>query len=261
MHILLSVILLFIIVMIITIITINATNNNIVNNRIPFKSDVKEIIIPYTFYWINLDSAEKRRIDLLSLFKKYNIKNNRINAIKGGPSDYDKELACSKSHIKAVTTFYDSGEDIGIICEDDLTMEYKKYWRKNLQDVIQDAPKDWEILQISLTSVQCIHGTHICTTFPLGAIKHHTKEYIPYIGYFSSALCYIINRKGAKKIVESRQPITNMIEHWMFMQVKTYTYRYPMFTYPSNNDSYLHQSHLYGHQLSKDVITDYLKYK
>ena len=64
------------------------------------------------------------------LFNHYKVKNIRISAIDGGDNKDKRACACSASHMKTIKTFYESGEEIGIICEDDLSFEYKKILEK-----------------------------------------------------------------------------------------------------------------------------------
>ena len=204
-------------------------NQNLTTTREPFVQTITIKPIPYTFYWINLDTATDRYKNMTNIFKNHNINHHRISAIRGGPDQYNKEIACTKSHMKAIQTFYNSNEDVGIICEDDLTMEYQQYWRQNLTDVVKNSPTDWEILQLALIPCYCTNSK-ICSCFPFANVKCSNNLYIPFHPWFSSALCYVINRKGAAKITLSKNAPTNIAERYIFGQVNTYTYKYPKFT-------------------------------
>lgn len=207
--------------------------------------------ITNTFYWINLDKAVTRRNNIEKLFNKYNINHVRIPAVQGGPLEKDKAIACTTSHVKAIKTFFDTNDEVGIICEDDITMEYKQYWRNNLSTVIKDAPKDWEIIQLSVT-------TSSYAQYKL--IFSNPKVYIPYHLRVSSTLIYLINRKGASKIVQNIKSPSDWVEDYIYNQCVTYIYKYPMFTYPDDNDSDIHPDHLPEHVYSKMLIRNYLKY-
>lgn len=229
---------LILIIIVILILILSTKNSNIL-----FEQKIIIKPIPYTFYWINLDKSKDRYNNMLNLFNKYNIKNQRIPAI------LDKEKGCTLSHIKAIKTFYNSNEEIGIICEDDLSMDYRKYWRKNLEDVVICAPKDWEIIQLAL----------IINPFSLISIKKMKNLYTRYVDGYASSLCYVINRTGAFNIINNIKPYCHT-ENSLFLTVKTYTYKFPMFTYPDINNSLIHPGHLYFHKLSKNWVTNYLKY-
>lgn len=219
------------------------------SNKEKFICNIVDQPIPYTFYYINLEKAKDRNNTITNLFNKFKIKNKRIDAILG-ETQRGKEIACLKSHLKAIQTFYDSGEEIGIICEDDLSFEYKKYWRYNLEDVIKNAPSDWEVIQLAIIAWYVPYLVVICSN----------SKYINYHPWVCSTLCYAINRKGAEKILTSKQDIPSIIEHYIYTQTKTYIYKYPMFTYPTNNDSFIHTDHLSLHASSKERITKFLKY-
>ncbi len=42
-----------------------------------------------------------------------------------------------------------TNDEYGLICEDDLTFELKKYWKSNVEDVVKNAPSDWGIIQLA----------------------------------------------------------------------------------------------------------------
>jgi len=205
------------------------------------------------FYWINLDKDVDRRKYMDSLFSEHNIKNIRIPAILGGPTKTEKEVACTQSHIKAIKTFLETPNDeFAIICEDDLSFDYKPYWKKSLQDIINDAPKDWEIIQLGL----------ICNVLD-GDFYNVKTDYISHkLRKYWSTICYVINRKSAEKIINVKVDPHNKIyvaDELLYSSVKTYTYKYPMFTYRDNNDSNIHPDHLKIHIKSKEMIKNYLK--
>jgi len=221
------------------------------NPKIKFKNKHINEPITNTFYWINLEKASERRINMENLFIINNIKNKRIDAIQGGPLEKDKAIACTSSHLKAIKTFYESDDEIGIICEDDLTFEYQKYWRNSLNTVIQEAPKDWEIIQLAVITPFYLQNQSLFS---------YKKSYIPYQLRTSCTLIYVINRKGANKIIKNNKQPSDWAEDFIYNQCKTYIYKYPMFTYPDDNDSDIHPEHIPEHVYSKMLITNYLKY-
>lgn len=221
------------------------------NNEHPFIQviDIKPIKIP--FYWINLDKCVERRANMEKLFSIHQIPNIRVSAILGH-DEHTKSVGCYRSHLKAIKMIATGNDPIGIVCEDDLTMEYQQYWRKNLQDVLEEAPKGWDIIQLAVIIHPLIYRLFY---------SNYKKLYRPYHSYFFSTLCYAITKEGAIKITKDPQPYREPCEWAIYQhrQIKTYTYKYPMFTYPSNNDSTIHPSHLDSHEVSKNILTEYLK--
>ncbi len=115
--------------------------------------------------------------------------------------------------------------------------------------MIDNAPKNWEVIQLAVTT----------DVFHLNVLKNTRNNYARYIIGYASMVCYAINKKGAAKILKFAKP-TNHAEKALYYSAKTYTYKYPMFTYPTENDSLVHPSHLDSHVSSKRRITNYLKY-
>ena len=222
------------------------------NNKIPYTSTLVYKPTNITFYWINLEKSIARRNNMQLLFDTYQLKNQRIDAILGDDTKpITRESACALSHRKAIKTFLKSDEDYGIICEDDLDMSYLPYWRENIDDVIKNAPIDWEVIQLAVI---------IPFSFFYKILKHSKINYIPYNILYSSCLCYIINKKGAFKLSFLDKNRVKIAEPFVYTNTKTYIYKYPMFTYPTNNDSFIHTDHLCVHEYSKNLVTYYLKY-
>ena len=219
------------------------------------------------YFWINLENAETRRNNMLKEFADNNITDHyRVNAY---PSPIKNkryyENACCRSHIQAMTHFLlNTNDEYGLICEDDLTFELKKYWKQSVEDVVKNAPNDWGIIQLA-TIIQNIEpkfgdrGLY----FKWGDQKS------------SSCLAWVIHRKCAVKLLNTYISTNNIYDAstpdgWtsgIYQRVDkhteytSYTYKYPMFIYPDINDSQLDNS-LDLHISSKRQLLQYLeKYK
>ena len=216
------------------------------------------------YYWINLENADIRRNNILKEFSDNNITNHyRVNAY---PSPIKNKIhyenACCRSHIQAMTHFLlDTNDEYGLICEDDLTFELKKYWKSNVEDVVKNAPSDWGIIQLA-TIIQNIEP------------KFKDKDI-----YFkwgeqksSSCLAWVIHRKCAIKLLNNYLKEKN-IYHFppsdcfgsgiyqrvdKYTEYTSYTFKYPMFVYPDNNDSQLDNS-LDLHKACKRQLIQYLE--
>jgi len=219
-----------------------------------------------SIYWINLERSKDRKEKMEKLFQDdvfFGKPIHRIEAVDG-KSDvvYDKlemkrkrntklEYACLLSHLKAIKTFSESQYETALIFEDDVTLEFKKYWRYSLRDIIQNAPNDWEIIQLCyITS-----GT-LKQDYTLNNYKRN--QY----GGIASMAAYIINHKAAKKFMNESYDIfkekyilkdyhTHEADHYIYKCLKTYTYKYPYFIYPTENTSTLHPEDLNSHVRSK----------
>ena len=175
------------------------------------------------FYWINMDRSIERRKDMYYFFSKNLIYNYRINAYDDNKiNEYNDlnyssfnniskyEYCCTFSHLKAIKTSYENNDKISIICEDDLCIDYKKKWKYNLEDIIKNAPNDWEIIKVNYN-------------------KNNLNCFMEWNENNKSQLFYIINNKGMKKIldkffIKNKFVLENKLYHSIFKIVKTYDY-------------------------------------
>jgi GR25 family glycosyltransferase involved in LPS biosynthesis len=211
-------------------------------------------------YWINLDRSKDRRKRMEKMFKNPVFKGKkiiRISAVDGKAANIDQflnanfvgmqpekftkvEYACLLSHLNTIKQFSESNDQVALIMEDDMTLEYKKYWKKSTKEIMNEAPNNWEILQLCYI---------INSGMPF-------KKYTKYKnGNFASAGAYILNKN---KIINNLKLLTYNIsheaDHYLFNRFNTYAYKYPMFIYGTNENSTIHQDHINGHNISKEKI-------
>lgn len=217
-------------------------------------------------YWINLKRSKDREKTMNKMFQDpifFGKPIERIEAIDGKEDQvYDKldiktkkntklEYACLLSHLKAIKTFSDSTYETALIFEDDITLEFKRYWRRTIKSIIQNAPPDWEIIQLCyITSGTLIYDY---------TLNNYQKDHY---GGIASMAAYVINHKAAKKLIkDTYDPLTEKYklkdyhtheaDHYLYKCLRTYTYKYPYFIYPTENTSTLHPDDLSSHIRSK----------
>lgn len=221
-------------------------------------------------YWINLDRSNDRRMQMNWFFKDpvfQNMKIERVSAVDGKRPDTvyprlqfmykqknDYEYACMLSHLDTINRFSKTNYNVALIMEDDLTMELRPYWRKSIKEVIDAAPRDWEIIQLCYI----INGNSTSPTqFNLFERNIRNK--------CVSAAAYLINNHAAKRLIsniheEGKYNLEHYIVHhadcYIFTKCITYTYKYPYFIYKTNNDSLLHPEDLDGHENSKKKVLE-----
>jgi GR25 family glycosyltransferase involved in LPS biosynthesis len=211
-------------------------------------------------YWINLDRSLDRRQRMEQMFKDPVFKGKkivRISAVDGKASDIDQvlnanfegmqpdkftkvEYACTLSHINTIREFSKSNYGVALVMEDDMTLEFKPYWKKSVKQIMDNAPSDWEIIQLCYI----LQNNHL--NLPK---KIYTKNNNR---YFSTG-AYIINKKSNNipKIIHSSNPTADMYLYNIF---NTYVYKYPMFIYSSDEISTIHQDHINHHDKSKNML-------
>ena len=232
----------------------NTSINNISINNISKYFNGIDII-----YWINLNRSIERKENMINILKLLPVKNIRIEAIDGknesdisiyGMFDNIKkehskiEYACLLSHLNTIKQFSISQYNIALILEDDMNMEFVKYWNKSIEDIIKDAPSDWDIIMLNYITTDIINLNYTIND-----------------GSIYSTGAYIINKKGSKKLINSiyknnKYYLDNQKSHaadgFLFISLITYIYKYPYFTYPNDNNSTIHNNHLNYHMKAKN---------
>jgi GR25 family glycosyltransferase involved in LPS biosynthesis len=220
-------------------------------------------------YWINLERSNERRKNMEKILGYFDgIKNIRINAIDGNieknicekyfsldsmekkyPKYSNQEYAILLSHLNAIYAFVRSNDkiyNIGFICEDDVSLDFIDYWKIDLKTVIENAPKDWEIIMLGYFTLKLKRELY----------EKWDNEW--------SAISYLVNyniknkldllKKNEKWICCENDLMVS--DNYIFSKCKTYVYKYPYFTFPKNNDSTLHTEHLDYHEIYK--ISNYI---
>jgi len=101
-----------------------------------------------------------------------------------------KELATCMSHLKAIRTSYENGDELAIILEDDAVLDTKRIG-ENIHKLIGAAPPDWEILQLFVQHMKMLaHYNHISDPFVFWQARNW------------GATAYIIHRRAMKKLLE-----------------------------------------------------------
>jgi GR25 family glycosyltransferase involved in LPS biosynthesis len=213
-------------------------------------------------YWINLDRSEIRRKNMEEILKYFPVKNERIPAVDGNKISLEEllnffikkknienqlnksEYGCLLSHLNTINKFSKTNYKYALIFEDDITLEYVKYWNKKISNIIDGAPKDWEIIMMNYSS-----DIPIKYLYELNINKK-----------FACAQAYIINNTAAKKFINKyyinfKYDLTGFdtynADFFIFNRIITYCYKYPYFTYSIENESTIHQEHLDYHKILK----------
>lgn len=246
--------LMFIMSIVVLVITSNSYRLTESFNNLPIKNK-----IIYPIYWINLDKSFNRRLNIINQFTKFNITNHkRISAINGDKlhtfDDFiipktvytNYEVACTLSHINSILTALSNRLERVIIMEDDICLSTINKWNHTLDDIINQAPKDWEILQLITT-----HAIEIKNLININ------KPFVKWKHEYYSAVCYIINKKGMNKIKNNLYKNNKIVlpsnislraDDLIYLTCNTYTYTKPLFLYNITENSTIHTSHHSMHQ-------------
>lgn len=169
--------------------------------------------------YINLERSIIRNKKMIEALEKLNCKYVKIDAIdanninknqlkQGVINDYiykikdnvivkprEKEIAIILSHIKALNYICENNIEIAIVMEDDISFQYVYDWNKQINDIINNAPKDWKILKLH-------------TSAPLEVENNinllNKNIYFTQLTYSAihSAGCYIIKKSTSEELLK-----------------------------------------------------------
>ncbi len=232
--------------------------------------------LPHTL-WINLEKDRNRKQHMEFLFSKYRLSNSRIDAIQGtqylnycNPKKVLKTkeeigaLGCFLSHIKALDYFVNTPSlgEYCLIAEDDLSFEYLSFWEKTFWDYINETPKDFNVVQLTVTyGPWWMKNNTISNNITINLQKHNY--------YMWGTVCYLIKRKAAEELLKLVPKINNkydlinvkdVISDCFIYQSIDNVYSLPLFTFNTSMGSNIHEHHIEGtHIPSKKFITNLWK--
>ena len=216
-------------------------------------------------YYINLESSKLRNDNMINILENINVKYERHDALDGRKiinikNNYfednefnnvnnvnnvntNSEYAVLYSHLSLIDKLqYIEGEYF-LIFEDDLSLDFQKYWNQSIKNIINDAPEDWEIIMLGYFTLN---------------VKFDTNYRIWNNDW--SALSYIIKKSSIKKINEYKINNkfklfndVNVADNYIFRIFKTYVYKYPLFTINNNNKSTFHNDHDHYQKIYKNI--------
>lgn len=229
-------------------------------------------------YYINLDRSTDRKESIEEEFRLYGITNyERVPACDGknlkstkegdfgdikfkAPNDKKssvREIATTCSHIKAIKRAYDNGDELAIIIEDDTKFTLMSYWDKELKELMDELPDDWEIFKL----ISCFEENFIYLKkfFNIDiSDKFKNQKIVKRNKNNSSAVCYVINKKGMRKMLnlfyqEDYIKLiykTNMIDREIFNNFIVYETKKKLFLL----DSFELESTIYNRNLYWDSL-------
>jgi GR25 family glycosyltransferase involved in LPS biosynthesis len=216
-------------------------------------------------YWINLNRSHDRRQRMEQMFKDPVFKGKkivRVSAVDGKAPNIDQvlnanfegmqpdkftkvEYACTLSHMNTIKQFSESTYDTALIMEDDMTLEFKPYWKKSVKQIMENAPSEWDIIQLCYITSNTIPN------------KIYTKN----PGNIYSTGAYLINKKYKPPPKVLNPNTKHSADDYLFTLSNTYVYKYPMFIYGDSETSTIHPDHFAMHNKSKCNIIQSLHYQ
>ena len=209
-------------------------------------------------FYINLDRSKDRKIRLEKQLSKYFSNYNRISGIDGNNlkpnifknsfddinydftdfKNWDKRakpesvIGTLLSHMKAIRQINKLNYDYAIIMEDDLDFKYKNKWNISIQEIMNNAPSDWQLIKL---------------TPGMNKLDNNIKLYNNKITYRKLLKeewcmgCYIINKKFIKKTLNyiqnnkfkiNKEKNPNLAsDYFLLDNIKGYEFTKPLFCF------------------------------
>jgi hypothetical protein len=237
------------------------TYNNSYSDKLTFINNIDVLL------WINLERCDKRRCRMSNeVLNKFDVMNYRFSAFDGKyiediknkyfisidntyPNYTNAEYATLLSHLNCIelycNTFNNCKYNYGLICEDDLSLEFVKYWKVDLKSIIEEL-KDFDILMLGYFSLSI----------------NHPEKFNKWTGNQWSCMAYIVNKKTVSEKIKDlkidgkwkcNKYDLMIADNYIYSKFNTYYYKYPYFCNPTINDSNIHEDHLDYHIMYKNM--------
>jgi mannosyltransferase OCH1-like enzyme len=220
----------------------------------------KKINFITAIVWIHLDRSTERKKNMEKLLKKIKIPNYKISAIDGNNINIKKifqnitlqrdmnqyELACTLSHIKAITFLSKLQGEYFMVCEDDIEIRNIDFIQYNLREIIHNCPT-FDILSLHKIYVNTLEEDY--TNW-----NDHLNKFGE-LYQIGGTACYIISRSGINKITKistldsidkfkfNKLHTFDVADMFLYQNTVTYFYKYNYISV-SGLESNIHEDHL-----------------
>jgi GR25 family glycosyltransferase involved in LPS biosynthesis len=201
-------------------------------------------------YVINMERSVDRKSYIQDHFTEYGISEySFVSAIDGSKEDLSSminnidelsvsknQISCGMSHLKAINQWLEeSDSEYAIIVEDDVSFETTENWNFTWNQFLSSIDKKYDILQLAITNNYIINN------------RLHLREFLDWC-----AAVYLIKRQYAEKLVKkyvvNDKYTFNKNVFYSVPEGIVYTgatcYSIPLFTYTTQFESSLDQSHV-----------------
>lgn len=143
-------------------------------------------------YWINKKESVKERQAMFKDCFEQKILNHLVEATQHNIPIVDR----ISSHIKAIHQAYFDGNEIALICEDNVDLTNFKRIFEKINEMILSIPepfqKHWEVIQLRYTNTELLEDLNSkIDKVPNTLVK----------GYFNGCSAYLINREGMANLL------------------------------------------------------------
>jgi GR25 family glycosyltransferase involved in LPS biosynthesis len=220
------------------------------------------------------DIENPEKINMENNLKNINIPNYRISAIDGKNNNINNyfqgiklarkmnnyELACTLSHIKAITFLSKLEGEYFMVLEDDVEFRNINFIKDSLQNIINNC-LNFDILMLHKIYIERLNELYI-----------HWNNHIDKLGedyQIAGASSYIISRSGINKIIDivkfidlenfifDSSYIFDVSDMFLFKNTNTYVYKYNYISV-LGIESNIHNDHVIHHNKCEEVQDRYI---
>jgi len=239
----------------------NNTNNKNYN-EVFYVNNISVKGVPYMYgidiiYWINSNNSIEKKTYMSNFFENKlfnNIEKIEINGFNEDIEINDIGFNILLSHLETIKKFSLTTDkyQIALILEDECALDFQQYWEKSIIEIVDNAPDDWEIIQLYYNS--------------LNTSLLNWDNDINYVSYMSgkyTSCSYIINKKGAKNFMkkyyisnvdELHDYYKNFSDNYIYTFINTYYYKYPLICPGSISNEIIYENNLDNKNIIKKMI-------
>ncbi len=231
-----------------------------------------------SIFWINLDRCPDRKAKMELLLRSFKVPNHRISATDGcienasaifrqlklpsNPALRLTQYGCLLSHLEAIRHFIEkTSHETILVLEDDISFDFMSTWNQSTQQIMDQAPADWELIMLSYISLRELVALYT---------PWHPDPFGRWQFNLNGTMAYLINRKGGQKLMDlfwkgDHWMLDNQCQHVadevLYHPTRTYVYKYPYFVWSDENDTLVgnHNDYLSFHRLVKAHLTHFLQ--
>ena len=228
-------------------------------------------------YYINLHRSIERKKQILHQLTLNFSNYNRINAVDGRllkPDCYNnktdffqydlsdfveakpEEIGCTLSHMEALRKIHEDGCEFALVLEDDVSFKYRSQWGLTIDEIIKNAPKDFEVLKLHGWPNKQEGNINLLRK----GIKYRKIDNIPHKEWSTAAMIW--SKKGIENMMRffcndflriTRKDTESIIADYFIWRVnKSYDFTQPLI-YQNEFDSLI-QTGSYRQQLNSNKI-------
>ena len=206
-------------------------------------------------YYINLDHREDRNREFLECMSDLDVPVEKIQRISAIYNRDMGALGCTRSHIKAIETFLESGLKTCLVCEDDFQYKNKDTFWSDIKRVF-DTNVEFDILQLS-------YNPNTYTNMVVYKSRDTIYPFLKKAEVTITASGYIITRNFAPTLLENFKESSNNLAmcNGLYSCIHTYSLdQYWNILKPKSNWYIIYPPIGYQRSSYSDILNQHVTY-